>query len=100
AAGPMTPVEPLNLERLPEHLVILGGGYVGLEFAQALRRFGSRVTIVQRGKQLLEREDADIAVAVDELMRDEGIDVLLQSEILRVAGHSGAAVEVRVRVGA
>src|SRR5262245_8065624 len=57
AAGPMTHVEALNLERLPGHLVILGGGYVGLEFAQALRRFGSRVTIIQRGPRLLERED-------------------------------------------
>ena len=60
-AQPLTHVEALNLERLPEHLVVLGGGYVGLEFAQAMRRFGSRVTIVQRGKQLLEHEDADIA---------------------------------------
>src|SRR5215472_4865262 len=58
AAAPMTHVEALNLERLPEHLVILGGGYVGLEFAQALRRFGSRVTIIQLGPRLLEREDA------------------------------------------
>jgi pyruvate/2-oxoglutarate dehydrogenase complex dihydrolipoamide dehydrogenase (E3) component len=56
-AKPMTHVEVLNLQRLPEHLVILGGGYVGLEFAQAMRRFGSRVTLVHRGKQLLERED-------------------------------------------
>src|SRR5215831_19306936 len=58
-AGSMTHVEALNLERLPDHLVILGGGYVGLEFAQAMRRFGSRVTILQRGRQLLEREDPD-----------------------------------------
>src|SRR5256885_1292285 len=61
AAGPMTHVEALNLERLPGHLVILGGGYVGLEFAQAMRRFGSRVTIIQRGPRLLEREDPDLA---------------------------------------
>src|SRR5262249_48026908 len=55
-AGPMTHVEALNLERLPGHLVILGGGYVGLEFAQAMRRFGSRVTIIQHGPHLLKRE--------------------------------------------
>lgn len=97
-AGPMTHVEALNLERLPEHLIVIGGGYVGLEFAQAMRRFGSRVTIVQRGKQLLEREDADIASAVEELMRDEGVDVLLQAEVLDVAGRSGSGVKVRVRV--
>ena len=100
AAEPMTHVEALNLERLPDHLIVLGGGYVGLEFAQALRRFGSRVTIIQRGKQLLAREDADIAAAVEELMRDEGIDVWLQSEILDVAGHSGVGLKVRVRKGA
>jgi len=100
AAAPMTHVEALNLERLPDHLIVLGGGYVGLEFAQALRRFGSRVTIIQRGKQLLEREDADIAAAVEELMRDEGVDVLLESEILDVAGRSGVGVKLRVRDGA
>ena len=96
---PLTHVEALNLERLPNHMVVLGGGYVGLEFAQALRRFGSRVTIVQRGKQVLEREDADIAQAVEELLRDEGIDVLLQSEMLDVAGRSGDSVKIRLRVG-
>jgi pyruvate/2-oxoglutarate dehydrogenase complex dihydrolipoamide dehydrogenase (E3) component len=84
---------------VPDHLVVLGGGYVGLEFAQAMRRFGSRVTIVQRGKQVLDREDADIALAVEELMRDEGIDVLLQSEMLEVAGRSGNNVKIRLRVG-
>ena len=97
---PLTHVEALNLERLPHHLVVLGGGYVGLEFAQAMRRFGSRVTIVQRAKQLLEREDADIAHAVEELMRDEGVDVLLQAEMLDVTGRSGNSVQIRLRVGA
>jgi pyruvate/2-oxoglutarate dehydrogenase complex dihydrolipoamide dehydrogenase (E3) component len=100
AAKPMTHVEALNLERLPDHLIVIGGGYVGLEFAQAMRRFGSRVTIIQRGKQLLEREDSDIAAAVEELMRDEGVDVLLQSELINVNGRSGDRVEVRVRDGA
>jgi pyruvate/2-oxoglutarate dehydrogenase complex dihydrolipoamide dehydrogenase (E3) component len=100
AAQPMTHVEALDLERLPKHLIVLGGGYVGLELAQAMRRFGSRVTIIQREKQLLEREDADIAAAVEKLMRDEGVDVLLQSELMNVNGRSGDRVEVRVRDGA
>jgi pyruvate/2-oxoglutarate dehydrogenase complex dihydrolipoamide dehydrogenase (E3) component len=100
AAGPMTHVEALNLERLPDHLVILGGGYVGLEFAQAMRRFGSRVTIVQRGRQLLDREDQDVADALLELMTDEGVDVLLQAELLNVAGRSGTGITLRVRSGA
>jgi pyruvate/2-oxoglutarate dehydrogenase complex dihydrolipoamide dehydrogenase (E3) component len=99
-AGPMTHVEALNLERLPEHLVVLGGGYVGLEFAQAMRRFGSRVTIIQRGPQLLEREDADVADALLELMTDEGVEVLLQAEVLNVTGRSGTEVALRVRSGA
>ena len=99
-AGPMTHVEALNLERVPEHLIVLGGGYVGLEFAQAMRRFGSCVTIIQRGKQLLEREDADIVSAVEELMRDEGVDVLLRAELVDVAGRSGSGVKLRVRVDA
>ena len=59
----MTHVEALNLERLPEHVVVLGGGYVGLEFAQAMRRFGSQVTIIQRGPRFLEREDPDVSDA-------------------------------------
>ncbi|HEV3084788.1 MAG TPA: FAD-dependent oxidoreductase, partial [Gemmataceae bacterium] len=99
-AGPMTHVEALNLERLPGHLVILGGGYVGLEFAQALRRFGSRVTIIQRGPRLLEREDPDVADAFRELMTDEGIEVLLQTNVLNVTGRSGTGVVLRVRSGA
>src|SRR5262249_36640593 len=92
-----THVEALNLERLPEHLVILGGGYVGLEFAQAMRRFGSRVTIIQHGPRLLKREDPDVADALLELMRDEGVEVLLQSEGLNVTGRSGAGAALRVR---
>src|SRR5262249_29769505 len=96
-AGPMTHVEALNLERLPEHLVILGGGYVGLEFAQAMRRFGSRVTIIQHGPRLLKGEDTDVADALLELMKQEGIQVLLQSEVLSVTGRSGAGVALKVR---
>jgi pyruvate/2-oxoglutarate dehydrogenase complex dihydrolipoamide dehydrogenase (E3) component len=99
AAAPMTHVEALNLERLPEHLVILGGGYVGLEFAQAMRRFGSRVTIIQRSPRLLEREDPDVADALLELMKDEGVEVLLRAEVLNVTGRSGEGVALRVRSG-
>jgi len=99
AAGPMTHVEALNLERLPTHLVILGGGYVGLEFAQAMRRFGSRVTIIQHGPRLLEREDPDVADALLELMTDEGVHVFLQAEALNVTGRSGSGVALRVRSG-
>ncbi len=95
-SGPMTHVEALDLERVPEHLVVLGGGYVGLEFAQAMCRFGSRVTIVQRPPRLLPTEDADMSDAILQLMRDEGIDVLLGTELKRVAGRSGDAVTLTV----
>src|SRR5260370_40337585 len=70
-----------------------------MEFAQALRRFGSRVTIIQRGPRLLEREDPDVADALLELMKDEGIDVLLPAELLSVAGRSATSVQLRVRSG-
>ena len=98
-AAPMTHVEALNLERLPEHLVILGGGYVGLEFAQALRRFGSQVTIVQHAPRLLEREDPDVAGALLDLMREEGIEVLVQAEVQKITGRSGTGIALQVRVG-
>jgi pyruvate/2-oxoglutarate dehydrogenase complex dihydrolipoamide dehydrogenase (E3) component len=96
-AAPMTLVEALNLERLPEHLLILGGGYAGLEFAQAMRRFGSRVTIIHHGPRLLKREDPDVADALLELMKDEGIEVLLRAELLHVTGRSGTGIVLRVR---
>ena len=68
---------------MPEHLLVLGGGYVGLEFGQMFRRFGSRVTIVQRGPRLLAREDADVADAVADILREDGIDVLLETDAAR-----------------
>lgn len=100
SAEPMTHVEALNLEHVPHHLVILGGGYVGLEFAQAMRRFGSRVTIIQRGPRLLEREDPDVADALLGLMKDEGVEILLRAEVLKVTGRSGNGVALRVRTAA
>ena len=96
-AKPMTHVEALNLERLPEHLVILGGGYVGLEFAQAMRRFGSRVTIIQHSSRLLDKEDPDISEGLLDLMTDEGIEVLLNAEVVNAAGRSGESVTLHVR---
>ena len=93
-AGPMTHVELLDLDRLPEHLVVMGGGYVGLELAQAMRRFGSRVTVIEQGPQLAAGEDADIAAAVLELFRDEGIDVRLRTRVRGAEGKSGQEVRV------
>src|SRR6266436_5686951 len=95
-AKPMTHVDALDLERLPEHLIVLGGGYVGLEMAQAMRRFGSRVTLIARGPQLAPREDADVAQSILELFRDEGIEVLLGAEARDVKGVSGERVHVQI----
>lgn len=95
--GPLTNVELLELDRLPEHLVVVGGGYVGLEFAQAYRRFGSRVTIVQKASQLLTDQDPDVAAEVLQILADERIDVLVRGEVVRVEGRSGAGVRVVVR---
>jgi len=96
-ARPLTNIELLELDRLPAHLVFLGGGYVGLEFAQAYRRFGSRVTVVEHGPQLAGREDPDIADAIRRLFGDEGIEVLLSAEVLQVEGRSGESVRLHVR---
>lgn len=83
----LTSTSILELTELPAHLIVLGGGYVGLEFAQAYRRFGSRVTVVQRNNQLLPHEDEDVAEAVRALLIEDGIDVLRSAEALGVAPH-------------
>jgi pyruvate/2-oxoglutarate dehydrogenase complex dihydrolipoamide dehydrogenase (E3) component len=96
-ARPLTHIEALELDRLPAHLIVLGGGYVGLELAQAYRRFGSRVTVVQHGPQLARGEDLDVADAIRQLFGDEGIEVLLSAEVQKVEGRSGESVHLRVR---
>ena len=94
AAKPLTHVEALELDRLPSHLVVVGGGYVGLEFAQAFARFGSRVTVLERGPQLLPREDKDVADALLEFIQLDGVDVHLNAKVAQVEGTSGGSVRV------
>ena len=96
-AKPMTHIEALELDRIPGHLLVIGGGYVGLEFAQAMRRFGSRVTVIERNNRLAHREDEDISAALEQLFKDEGIDVITGGQIERVEGTSGDAVKMHVR---
>jgi pyruvate/2-oxoglutarate dehydrogenase complex dihydrolipoamide dehydrogenase (E3) component len=90
----------MELDQVPEHLLVLGGGYIGLEFGQMFRRFGSRVTIVQRGRQLLPLEDEDIAGAVVDILREDGIEVLLDAQAVRAAAvESGVRLTVRTPEG-
>ncbi len=98
-AKPMTHIEALDLQRLPEHLIVLGGGYVGLELSQALRRLGSRVTLVERSSQLAPNEDADVSQAILQLFQDEGIEVLLATHVLSVSGLSGEHVSLQLQSG-
>ena len=92
AAKPLTHIEALDLDRLPAHLLVFGGGYVGLELAQMYRRFGSRVTIIEKGPRLMGREDADVAEAVKAFLIEEGIEVLESTEVIDVQGISGERV--------
>src|SRR6266853_1706866 len=94
---PLANIEILELDRLPEHLVVLGGGYVGLEFAQAYRRFGSRVTILEQGPQLLANQDSDVVDALLQIFASDGIDVIAPAEIVSVHGRSGTGVSLTVR---
>jgi pyruvate/2-oxoglutarate dehydrogenase complex dihydrolipoamide dehydrogenase (E3) component len=87
----------MELDELPEHLLVLGGSYVGLEFAQMFRRFGSEVTVVQRGKQLMSREDTDVAEAVAEIMRQDGLEVLLEAQPQRVEQGDNGEIQLTVR---
>ncbi len=96
-ARPMTHVEALDLDRVPGHLIVLGGGYVGLELAQAFRRFGSRVTVIERNDALAHREDRDVSEALRELFEDEGIEVRTDTRVERVAGRSGESVKLKVK---
>jgi pyruvate/2-oxoglutarate dehydrogenase complex dihydrolipoamide dehydrogenase (E3) component len=87
----------MELDHVPDHLLVLGGGYIGLEFGQMFRRFGAQVTIVQRGPKLLAREDGDIADAVAAILGDDGISVLLEANAVRVEPRTGGGVRLVVR---
>lgn len=98
AARPMTHIEVLELDTLPAHLIVLGGGYVGIEMAQAYRRFGSQVTVIEPGPQLLGREDPDVAAEMQRILEGEGIRVLLAAQPTNVRGWSGQEVGVTLRM--
>jgi pyruvate/2-oxoglutarate dehydrogenase complex dihydrolipoamide dehydrogenase (E3) component len=97
-AAPLTHVELLDLDTVPEHLLVLGGSYVALELAQAMRRLGSRVTICERDERFLPREDPDIAEAVCHLLQDEGIAIITSANVDRVSGRSGDRVTLHATI--
>jgi pyruvate/2-oxoglutarate dehydrogenase complex dihydrolipoamide dehydrogenase (E3) component len=86
AARPMTHIEALELDILPAHLIVIGGGYSGLELAQAYRRFGAEVTVVEAGPQLMGREDADASQEIGQILSAEGIQIHVGAELVKVSG--------------
>src|SRR5579864_7910162 len=89
----------MELDSVPEHLLVIGGGYVGLEFGQMFRRFGSRATIVHSGAQLLRGEDSDVAAEVAAILKQDAIEILLNAKAERVT-KPGAGIQLAVRSGA
>ena len=99
AAKPLAHIEALELDVLPAHLIVIGGGYVGLELAQAYRRFGAEVTIVEASPQLMAREDADASHEIRRILTNEGIQIHVPAELLKVSGQSGNTVSIALRTG-
>lgn len=95
-AKPLTHIDILDLEELPSHLVIVGGGYVGIEFAQAFRRFGSKVTVIERHDQILKNEDKDVVDSLTHVLEEEGIKLLTSTSVSEIKGVSGEEVQVSV----
>ncbi len=96
----MTHIEALDLDVLPAHLIVIGGGYAGLELAQAYRRFGAEVTVVEASPQLMAREDADASHEIRRILTNEGVQIHVPAELLKVSGQSGNAVSVGLRTSA
>src|SRR5580704_15972097 len=95
-AQPLTHIEALDLDYAPAHLIVLGAGYVGLELGQAYRRFGSRVTVIETGQQIMSREDPDIVEAMHRILSEEGIQFVSSAEPVAVQGRSGERVSLTV----
>ncbi len=87
----------MELDTVPEHLLVVGGGYIGLEFGQMFRRFGSQVTVIQRGANLLAREDPDVAEEVANIMREDGLEILLETKPMSVKQRSQGNIELTVQ---
>jgi pyruvate/2-oxoglutarate dehydrogenase complex dihydrolipoamide dehydrogenase (E3) component len=99
AAEPLTHIEALELDTVPAHLIVLGGGYTGIEMAQAFRRFGSDVTVIEPGPHIMGREDADVSEEMTRILSREGIDIVPGAQPVAIAGRSGELVRVTIRDG-
>jgi pyruvate/2-oxoglutarate dehydrogenase complex dihydrolipoamide dehydrogenase (E3) component len=95
-ARPLTHIEALELDTLPQHLIVIGGGYSGLELAQAYRRFGSDVTVIESGPQLMGKEDFDVSHEMRRILENEGIQVFVAAALLNVRGKSGEAISLDI----
>ncbi len=98
-AQPLTHIEALELDQTPRHLIVIGGGYVGLELSQGMRRFGSSATVIDRNDRLLHKEDDDVTEALANLFRDEGIETVLNTRVRHISGKTGDAVTLVVEQG-
>ncbi len=98
-AGPLDSASIMELDELPRHLLIIGGGYVGVEFGQMFRRFGSEVTIIQRGEQLLPREDSDVAEEVAEILKEEGLEIVLNADTKKIEKPAPDKIILTVEAG-
>jgi len=96
-AQPLTHIEALELDEVPEHLFVIGGGYIGLELSQAMRRFGSRVTIIDRNDRPMHREDDDVTEALQSIFQDDGIEFVLNATVKSISGTSGKSVKLVIR---
>jgi pyruvate/2-oxoglutarate dehydrogenase complex dihydrolipoamide dehydrogenase (E3) component len=93
-AQPLTHIEALELDEVPKHLLVMGGGYIGVELSQAMRRFGGKVTVIDRNDRLMSREDGDVCEALRDLFEHEDIGIVLNTRIKRVSGKSGDSVTI------
>ncbi|MFP3605973.1 dihydrolipoyl dehydrogenase family protein [Paraburkholderia sp. SIMBA_053] len=98
-ANPLTHVEAIQLDAIPSHLIVIGGGYIGLEMAQAFRALGAKVTLLQRESRVALREDIDVSRAIADVLKEDGVDVRTDVEIVAVTGRSGEDVSVEISGG-
>jgi pyruvate/2-oxoglutarate dehydrogenase complex dihydrolipoamide dehydrogenase (E3) component len=97
ASNPLTHIELLELDRVPGHLITLGGGYSGLELSQAMERLGAKVTIIERSRKILKQEDDDVTVILQEVLESEGMEIHTSTSVVSIEGESGHLVKVKIR---